>query len=34
MEKCLKIYQPNIIKMIKKDYKKVHGRYQSLSKEE
>ena len=32
--KCLKIHQPNIIKMIEKNYKKAHERYQSFSKEE
>ena len=32
---CLKICQPNIIRKIKKDYKKnARERYQSLSKEE
>ena len=32
--KCLKIYQPNIIKKIKKTTKKARERYQNLSKEE
>ena len=33
--KCLKVYKLNIIKKIKKDYKKkACGRYQNLSKEE
>ena len=32
--KFLKIQNPNIIKIIKKDYKKAHKRYQSLCKEE
>ena len=30
----LKIHQPNIIKIIKKNYEKARERYQSLSKEE
>ena len=34
IQHCLKIHQLNIIKMIKKCYKKAHERYQSLSKEE
>ena len=33
MYKCLKIYQLNIIKKIKKDYKKARERYQNLFKE-
>ena len=33
--KCLKIHQLNIIRIIKKDYKKkAYERYQSLSREE
>ena len=31
---CRKIYQVNIIKKIKKDYKKARKRYQNISKEE
>ena len=35
LQKCVKLYQPNIIKKIKKDYKrKACERYQNLSKEE
>ena len=30
----MKIYQINIIKKIKKDYKKAHEKYQNLSKKE
>ena len=34
IKKCLKIHQLNIIKITKKDYKKVCERYQNLSKKE
>ena len=34
IRKCLKIYQPNAIKKIKKDCKKISKRFQNLSKEE
>ena len=34
MYNCLKIHQPNIIKITNKDYKRNRERYQSISRKE